>query len=108
MLGAHPRENLGVETEANRGDGGPIGRSGWRHFAWATDLAGAGGIEPPYGGIKIRCLTAWLRPTGANLQPRPRPCGGGAPYRQSPAAATAPGAAPRAPAPHRRCARDTT
>lgn len=25
-------------------------------------LAGAGGIEPPNGGIKIRCLTAWLRP----------------------------------------------
>ncbi len=32
----------------------PIGR-GYR-------LAGAGGIEPPNGGIKIRCLTAWLRP----------------------------------------------
>jgi hypothetical protein len=27
-------------------------------------LAGAGGFEPPYGGIKIRCLTTWLRPTG--------------------------------------------
>jgi hypothetical protein len=25
-------------------------------------LAGAGGFEPPYGGIKIRCLTTWLRP----------------------------------------------
>jgi hypothetical protein len=25
-------------------------------------LAGAEGIEPSYGGIKIRCLTAWLRP----------------------------------------------
>jgi hypothetical protein len=25
-------------------------------------LAGAGGFEPPHGGIKIRCLTAWLRP----------------------------------------------
>ena len=28
----------------------------------ADCLAGAGGIEPPNGGIKIRCLTAWLRP----------------------------------------------
>jgi hypothetical protein len=28
----------------------------------ALALAGAGGIEPPNGGIKIRCLTAWLRP----------------------------------------------
>src|SRR5579884_552586 len=26
------------------------------------NVAGAGGFEPPYGGIKIRCLTAWLRP----------------------------------------------
>jgi hypothetical protein len=25
-------------------------------------MVGAGGIEPPNGGIKIRCLTAWLRP----------------------------------------------
>jgi hypothetical protein len=24
-------------------------------------MAGAGGFEPPHGGIKIRCLTAWLR-----------------------------------------------
>ncbi len=29
-------------------------------------LAGAGGFEPPHGGIKIRCLTAWLRPNGLN------------------------------------------
>src|SRR5215468_1248655 len=29
-------------------------------------LAGAGGFEPPYGGIKIRCLTTWLRPIGAS------------------------------------------
>ena len=27
-------------------------------------MAGAGGIEPPNGGIKIPCLTAWLRPNG--------------------------------------------
>ena len=32
---------------------------------WNSTLAGAGGIEPPHGGIKIRCLTAWLRPTSA-------------------------------------------
>src|SRR6202035_2219729 len=25
-------------------------------------VAGAGGFEPPDGGIKIRCLTTWLRP----------------------------------------------
>ena len=27
-------------------------------------LAGAPGFEPGNGGIKIRCLTTWLRPTG--------------------------------------------
>ena len=27
-------------------------------------LAGAGGFEPPYGGIKIHCLTTWRRPNG--------------------------------------------
>ena len=33
-------------------------------------MAGAGGFEPPYGGIKIRCLTAWLRPNmAARLAP---------------------------------------
>jgi hypothetical protein len=33
-----------------------------RRFSKQYQLAGAGGIEPPNGGIKIRCLTAWLRP----------------------------------------------
>src|ERR1044071_7542328 len=45
--------------------------SGMRLSKWSNgkggfdqqyQLAGAGGIEPPNGGIKIRCLTAWLRP----------------------------------------------
>jgi hypothetical protein len=30
--------------------------------AGGAALAGAEGIEPSHGGIKIRCLTAWLRP----------------------------------------------
>ena len=39
-------------------------------------LAGAGGFEPPYGGIKIRCLTTWLRPNRLqNNAPRPIPEG---------------------------------
>ncbi len=33
----------------------------------AGHLAGAGGIEPPNGGIKIPCLTAWLRPNGPGI-----------------------------------------
>src|SRR6516162_8554191 len=32
-------------------------------------LAGAGGFEPPNGGIKIRCLTTWLRPTELAFAP---------------------------------------
>ncbi len=28
-------------------------------------LAGAEGLEPSNGGIKIRCLTTWLRPKRA-------------------------------------------
>ena len=30
--------------------------------AFGDTVAGAGGFEPPDGGIKIRCLTPWLRP----------------------------------------------
>src|SRR5262249_6103708 len=33
-------------------------------------VAGAGGIEPPNGGIKIRCLTAWLRPNARKQRNR--------------------------------------
>ena len=35
-------------------------------------MAGAGGIEPPNGGIKIRCLTAWLRPNRLTRNARGR------------------------------------
>ena len=38
-------------------------------------LAGAPGFEPGNGGIKIRCLTTWLRPTRAST---PRDSQGGA------------------------------
>jgi len=40
-----------------------------RGSSWVGNLAGAGGIEPPNGGIKIRCLTAWLRPIAAGPAP---------------------------------------
>ena len=29
----------------------------------SEDLAGVEGFEPPYGGIKTRCLTAWRHPS---------------------------------------------
>ncbi len=38
------------------------GRRGLRIAVHSGDLAGTGGFEPPHGGIKIRCLTAWRRP----------------------------------------------
>src|SRR6476469_9466493 len=34
----------------------------WVRTAANADVAGAGGFEPPYGGIKIHCLTTWRRP----------------------------------------------
>src|SRR5260370_2349265 len=39
-------------------------RSDLRPLVLIIWLAGAGGIEPPNRGIKIRCLTTWLRPNG--------------------------------------------
>src|SRR5262249_55082323 len=38
----------------------------------ARPMAGAGGFEPPHGGIKIRCLTTWLRPIRWLSSPRRR------------------------------------
>ena len=55
-------------------------------------LAGAGGFEPPNGGIKIRCLTTWLRPKTPSdgrerravaTGPSPHP-GGGAHHNDAP------------------------
>ena len=37
----------------------------------ADCVAGAGGFEPPHGGIKIRCLTAWRRPNTDNRNESP-------------------------------------
>jgi hypothetical protein len=34
-----------------------------KHIEQNVIVAGAGGFEPPHGGIKIRCLTTWLRPS---------------------------------------------
>ena len=36
-------------------------------------LAGAGGFEPPHGGIKIHCLTTWRRPNGRKMEEGRRP-----------------------------------
>src|SRR5215471_14320789 len=38
------------------------GAAMWTKCVAVGPLAGAPGIEPGNGGIKIRCLTAWLRP----------------------------------------------
>ena len=49
----YPR-NAAVPRGFERGLHVSLNRPDW--------LAGAGGLEPPNGGIKIRCLTTWLRP----------------------------------------------
>ena len=44
---------------------GLANQSGLMRTAANEDVAGAGGFEPPYGGIKIHCLTTWRRPNKA-------------------------------------------
>ena len=39
-------------------------------------LAGAGGFEPPHGGIKIHCLTTWRRPNSRERADTACPCAG--------------------------------
>src|ERR1700726_1743679 len=39
-----------------------------------TVLAGAGGFEPPHGGIKIHCLTTWRRPNRRLRKPAGPAC----------------------------------
>ena len=39
----------------------------------SENLAGAGGFEPPYGGIKIHCLTTWRRPIKRSGKRRDQP-----------------------------------
>ena len=43
------------------------------HSECPEGLAGAGGFEPPHGGIKVRCLTTWLRPNAPFLRGSPHP-----------------------------------
>ena len=42
--------------------GGPLWHCRGQSLRAPDWLAGAGGFEPPYGGIKIHCLTTWRRP----------------------------------------------
>src|SRR3954464_3292088 len=53
-------------------------------FHLKYQLAGAPGFEPGDGGIKIRCLTTWLRPN----TPVPVAANAGGPYRGSSARST--------------------
>jgi hypothetical protein len=47
------------------------------------NLAGVEGFEPPYGGIKTRCLTAWRHPNSETNSQRLSPA---APCRRASAA----------------------
>jgi hypothetical protein len=63
--GANPELVMLWEPDASRAQ--QISLNGRTYLTGATakrlkSLAGAGGFEPPHGGIKIRCLTTWLRP----------------------------------------------
>ena len=63
-----PKSDFPARRQSNRRPANP---SETTHFSGAGTpgrppsrkaLAGAGGFEPPHGGIKIRCLTTWRRP----------------------------------------------
>jgi hypothetical protein len=58
---------LGVDsrpgTKGILGERGLIDRRTFVRSRAGFSLVGAGGIEPPNVGIKVRCLTAWLRPS---------------------------------------------
>lgn len=53
-------------------------------------LVGAPGFEPGNGGIKIRCLTAWLRPNDRKRRNLPKIEGGSMPENAYPARLDAP------------------
>ena len=57
----------------NRRAGSGMSTGSKNAICQAISMAGAGGIEPPNGGIKIRCLTAWLRPNSPCRGTRGRP-----------------------------------
>src|SRR5277367_3745123 len=65
MNGPRPPSDNGIGDPTSGGRrsvstlGGPGNEARVRH------MAGAGGFEPPDGGIKIRCLTTWLRPNAS-------------------------------------------
>src|SRR5882724_11490224 len=53
------------ETEHKLGkerNGGHLSQFSGYNLQLPDWLAGAGGFEPPHGGIKIHCLTTWRRP----------------------------------------------
>ena len=74
---------------------------GWVNYNSDKQMAGAPGFEPGNGGIKIRCLTTWLRPNCTEEsrpgQSRRRWRG---PYMRRPARSTSDGVI----IPRRRCA----
>ncbi len=60
VIGERVRDKIASSKRKGVWVGGPVCTAKINESAEC--LAGAGGFEPPYGGIKIRCLTAWRRP----------------------------------------------
>ncbi len=58
-LGSKEDRGIARQASGRRRPGYPCLRAGQE-----TRLAGVPGFEPGNGGIKIRCLTTWLHPTG--------------------------------------------
>jgi hypothetical protein len=67
FLHNHPQfaDLIRIVAEEKRIDPALVEKDYWI-MEWTHDwLAGAPGLEPGNGGIKIRCLTTWLRPIAA-------------------------------------------
>jgi hypothetical protein len=62
----HAEQDFADDVGRQRFDVGVGGGASLRfHHRLLSVMAGAPGFEPGNGGIKIRCLTTWLRPNAA-------------------------------------------
>lgn len=58
------RPEMGAQKPRGRACPWVCRRNYLNNVSVLQELAGAGGFEPPHGGIKIPCLTTWRRPNG--------------------------------------------
>src|SRR5690606_32751605 len=68
-------ENVTGDSGKSAQPGGMVGRPNLlqgREIPGDREMVGVEGFEPPNGGIKTRCLTAWRHPNVSAAGPAPR------------------------------------